>query len=189
MQPVSHPRVFSNAWFARHQRTLLALLRTPVIGRELRAALAIRRHDVGWDGRIVRLTPHSYTVANDDGTFTTDFRTHAKYGKRLYHQVLPLWKAAHAWDQFVANPLVPALNVGFDTLQQYPDSDPETTTTDGWLARDGVDESWATIRAGAGSSVLDTVGSQNIISIRSFTTSNGWNELVRSGPSFLLVKN
>lgn len=57
MQPVSHPRVFSAAWFARHQRALLTLLRTPVIGRELREALAIRRHDVGWDGRIVRLTP------------------------------------------------------------------------------------------------------------------------------------
>lgn len=146
-----HPVVFSPAWFKRYQTVLLGLLRVPVIGRELRDVLAIRRHDVGYDGRIVALTPHSYTVANPDGTFTTDFRTHAKYAKRVRYQLDGLWRAAHAWDRYVANPFVPALNVGFDTLTAYPDpGDPGTTTVDGTAYRSVASETFATIRAGNG---------------------------------------
>ena len=79
MQPV----VFSAAWFARHQRTLLWLLNAPVLGRWFRWVLCLRPHDVGYRKPIVQLLPHAYTVANADGTRTTDFRAHAKYAKRL----------------------------------------------------------------------------------------------------------
>lgn len=143
--------VFSQAWFEQHQSRLLRLLALPLLGRLFRRALAIRPHDIGYHKPIVELTPHSYTVVNDDGTYTTDFRTHAKYGKRLYYAGLPLWKALHAWDMAIANPLVPALNAGFDTLPFYPDpGTPGTTSGDWGVGRNGVTESWATITAGAG---------------------------------------
>lgn len=175
-----HPVVFSREWFDRHQRVLLWLLNAPVLGRWFRWVLCIRPHDVGHRRAISRLYPHAYEVSNDDGTVTADFRTHAKYAKRLYYAFRPVWWALHWWDQFVANPFVPALNAGFDTLTAYPDPDPEVATVDGWLARDGQDDPWATIIAGAGVSVLDSVNSQNIVTFRSFSTVNGWNDLVRS---------
>ena len=179
-----HPVVFSSAWFERYQSVLLGLLRVPVIGRELRDVLAIRRHDVGYDGRIVRITPHSYTVANPDGTFTTDVRTHAKYAKRLRYQLDGLWRAAHAWDQYVANPLVPALNVGFDTLTQYPDPGTGGTTCDGFANRDAVDESFVTIRAGAGTNVSTSDVNGQIASLVASTTTNQFANLIRGFFSF-----
>jgi hypothetical protein len=175
MQPV----VFSAAWFAKHQRVLLTLLRLPVIGLALRQVLAIRPHDVGWNRRIVQIAPHSYTVQNDDGTLTTDFRTHAKYGKRLYYELLPVWQAAHAWDQYVANRLVPALNLGFDTLTVYPDASPGVTSGSWFVRRQGVDESWATIRAGAGNDGFSPTSWQ-VIEITASATSNQWASLGRS---------
>jgi len=181
MQPVTtDPIVFSGAWFARHQRVLLALLRTPVIGRELRDVLAIRRHDVGFDGRIVAITPHSYTVAHPDGSYTVDVRTAPKFARRLRHQLDPLWRAAHAWDQYLANPLVPALNAGFDTLLQWPDpGDPGTTTVDGIVRRFTTAESFATIRTSAGNSTWNAT-SDNAVQFTADTTSNTWTNLYRS---------
>jgi len=145
------PPVFSAAWFDRYQPWLLRLLRWPLTGRLLRHALAIRPDDVGYRGRIVALRPDSYTVAHADGTYTLDCRTHDKYGKRLYHEFLPVWRMLHAWDMAVANPLVPSLNAGFDTLTVYPDAgSPGATSVDSWAGRNLVDESFATIRSSAG---------------------------------------
>lgn len=180
-----HPVVFSPAWFERYQTVLLGLLRMPVIGRELRDVLAIRRHDVGYDGRIVQITPHSYTVANPDGTFTTDFRMHHKYAKRLRYQLNGLWQAAHAWDQYVANPLVPALNVGFDTLTTYPDpGDPGTTTVDGVVRRrggdiGGISETFATLRAGAGTAASATSASDWAALLQATSTTDQFDDLRR----------
>jgi hypothetical protein len=145
--------VFSAAWFAQHQMVLIGLLRLPVVGRLFRRVLAIRRHDVGYAGRIVAITPQSYTVANPDGSLTTDFRTHAKYGKRLYCKLLPMWKLLHAWDMHVANPLVPALNLGFDTLIVYTEpGNPATTNGDWSVLRTSAGESWSSMRGGTGTS-------------------------------------
>lgn len=145
-----HPVVFSKEWFRRYQHSLVTLLNVPVLGKELKSALGIKSCDVGYEGKIIEILPHCYTVVNEDGTFTTDFRTHNKYAKRFYYQFHLLWRAMHEWDRFVANPLVPALNLGFDTFTTYPDPDPGITTCDGRVYRNGVSETWATIKAGAG---------------------------------------
>jgi hypothetical protein len=181
---MSAPPVFSPAWFARHQRPLLALLNAPVIGGELRSALAIRRHDVGGDPRrrIVRILPHAYIVANPDGTFTLDCRTHAKFAKRLYHGFYPIWRAMHEWDRFVAEPLAPALDFGFSTLTAFPDPSPETSTTDGYVAATsgGAGSTWATILAAAGTFSDHTSGTFQVIKILASSTSNQWGEVGRS---------
>lgn len=171
--------VFDSTWFAKHQRVLLGLLNAPVIGRELRDALAIRRCDVGYDGRIVALYPHAYAVANVDGTFTADVRTHAKYAKRLRYQFDAVWQAAHAWDRYVANPIVPALNLGFDTLTKYSDASPEVSSVDGSAARNGVNETWGTIRAGAGNTSDDVNTGQRIFWIKASATTSQWANLAR----------
>lgn len=176
MQPVT---VFSAAWFAQWQRVLIGLLACPLVGRWFRWVLCIRRHDVGSRGRIVQLLPHAYIVANPNGSFTMDCRTHAKYAKRLSHAFYPIWRVMHAWDMRIANPLVPAWNLGFDTLTVYPDPNPETTTVDGYVGRSGVDEAWGTIRAGAGNGANHT-GDGLRVEIQASATANQWDTLRRS---------
>jgi hypothetical protein len=176
MQPV----VFSAAWFDQHQRTLLRLLAWPLVGRWFRWVLCIRRHDVGYHGRIVALLPHAYTVANADGTLTTDFRTHAKYAKRLYYAFRPLWWTLHAWDQAIANPFVPALNAGFDTLTAYPDPDPETVSVDGQLAVAIFGDTWANVIIANANAVNDS-GTQLIFAgFKGSPNANQWANLWRS---------
>ena len=172
--------VFSQAWFEQHQSRLLRLLALPILGRLFRRALAIRPHDIGYRKPIVELTPHSYTVVNDDGTFTTDFRTHAKYGKRLYYAGLPLWKALHAWDMAIANPLVPALNAGFDTLPFYPDPGNGATTCDGYITRQTGDQTWASLIGGAGSFGGTTDTQQPLFNFNAGTASNTYDNMTRS---------
>lgn len=197
-------RPFDAAWFARHQGLLLALLAEPLLGRWCRWVLCIRRHDVGYAAPIVRLLPHAYVVRTPSvsrrrsaafagfrprvfaslqstGTYTADIRTHPKYAKRLYDAFRPLWWLCHGWDQWIANPLRPAWNLGFDTLPAaYPDPDPETTTFDGSVVRSGVDEPWSTLRSGAGTGVDDTVVWLRGVSFIASTTTNQWATLWRA---------
>lgn len=175
-----HPVVFSREWFERHQRLFLTLLALPLIGRVMRRVLAIRSCDVGYRGRIVELLPHAYVVDNGDGTVTADFRTHDKYARRLYYQLLPLWQALHAWDQAIANPFAPALNVGFDTLTAYPEPDPATVAGDAIVQRAFVSESWGTLRAGAGTGVTAGQFGNNFFRFDADTTLNVWTGLYRS---------
>jgi len=145
----------------------------------MRKVLCIRPHDVGYRGRIVALHGHYYTVRRDDGTLVSDFRTHRKYAKRLYYGLLPVWRLCHAWDRWVANPLIPAWNVGFDTLTAYPDPNPETTTVDGQVVRLSVDETWGTLRGGAGNFSDDSSADQQAVRLESSATSNQFGNLTR----------
>lgn len=176
---IAAPVVFSADWFARHQRVLLVLLMLPFVGRLLRRVLAIRLHDVGWAKAVVQLTPHSYTVDNGDGTYTLDCRTHAKYAKRLHLVLWPLWCALHAWDRWVANPLMPVLNVGFDTLTVYPDPG-SGVTTDGTATRQAGDETWAALIAGAGSFSGTNTVQDSFFNFNAGATSNTYDNLYRS---------
>ena len=175
-----HPVVFSREWFERHQRLFLTLLALPLIGRVMRRVLAIRSCDVGYRGRIVELLPHAYVVDNGDGTVTADFRTHDKYARRLYYQLLSLWQLLHAWDMAIANPFVPALNLGFDTLTVYPEPDPATVAGDAIVQRAFVSESWGTLRAGAGTGVTAGQFGNNFFRFDADTTLNVWTGLYRS---------
>ena len=188
-----HPVVFSLEWFEKHQPLLLRLLALPVVGRLLRRILAIRPHDVGYRGRIVQLLPHCYTIANDDGTFTSDFRTHHKFAKRLFYGLLPVWRLLHWWDTVVANALVPALNVGFDTLTTYPDASINNVTVDGhigygWLGAvaqfdNTVDMVFSTLRGQAtGSGANYSQG--NCIGVSSNTTTDQFRGIMRGYMTF-----
>lgn len=179
-------RVFSATWFARHQRTLLTLLNAPVIGGEFRAALAMGRDDAGGDTKrpILELRPHCYTVDNGDGTVTTDFRTHPKYARVLRHRFALLWRAAHAWDLHVANPLVPALNLGFDSLEVYPDPDPEVTTFDGTTTGGGSSMSWSSLWLHTGAASNDADNPQLIVQLSTALTNPNWYWNIRGAFTF-----
>lgn len=193
---------FTPAWFARWQWLLLLILNEPLLGRWFRWVLCIRRHDIGHRARIVALFPHAYVIAREEPgarhlveyagfrprwvrtaprtVYTADIRTHAKYAKRIYYAFRPLWWALHAWDWAVADRWVPTWSAGFSTLTAYPDpGDPGTTCIDGNVRRDGVDETWATIRGGAGTNA-DAQFNNRVIGFTASATSNQWSTLYRS---------
>lgn len=103
---------------------------------------------------------------------TTDFRCHPKFAKRVYFAFKPIWWAAHYWDEFFADQLVPQLSFGFSTLTAFPDPNPETSTVDGLAARVTAAETWATKIAGAGIQANDTSTQEWMFEITAGAASN-----------------
>jgi hypothetical protein len=171
---------FGPAWFARHQRTLIWLLASPVLGRVARWALRIRPCDVGCRGRIVAVYPHAYVVDNGDGTETADIRTHWKFSKRVYRALAPVWWAMHAWDWACADRWAPRLSFGFSTLTEYPDPGTGATTVDGYVVRQSVSETWSTIRAAAGTNADQSSASANVVMMQGAATTNRYSAILRS---------
>lgn len=159
--------VFSRVWFHQHQKPLLWLANS-WLGRRL---LRIDTRE-----KIIRIEPNAVWWKKG-GKFVAEFRTHDKYAKRLYYALYPVWRLAHAWDSFWS----PRFNLGFDTLTQYPDPDPETATVDGRCFRTGIDESWATIHDAAdGTGAQDSGATTQHVYIKATTTTDQWGDLYRS---------
>lgn len=121
--------VFSNEWFDEHQSSLLKFANTR-FGRYI-LRINGKRSDVK-KNRIIKIQPHAITWL-ENNQYKTEFRTHAKFSKRLYHAFKPLWHLIHLWDMQIANRLDYSLNLGFDTLTAYPDASVETDTMDGYV--------------------------------------------------------
>ena len=91
--------------------------------------------------------------------------------------------AFHIWDLF-ADHYTPKLSLGFATLTVYPDANVESTTVDGEANRNGVDETWGTIRAGAGVGFNDSGGADRNFAV--LLTSNTTNQYAQIYRSFFL---
>lgn len=166
-------QVFSKEWFELRQKYILWFANSWV-GRRF---FHIQR-DVPKGKKLTKMLPHCVEWANDDGTMTIDFRTHPKFAKRLYHGLKPLWFMLHGWD-FAFGQKAQQLNFGFDTLTVYPDADPETSTVDGIVGRESVDEIFATIQGGAGNFFNDTSTTVGLF-LRASTTIDQYDRLRRA---------
>lgn len=165
--------VFSKEWFLEHQKKLLWLANT-YLGKRL-----FRIHkDCPRGRRIIKLLPNCYTWDNEDGTVSTDFRTHDKFAKRLYYGLKPLWYALHFWDWLFADRYYPELSFEFDTLTAYPAAG-AVSPCDGYVVRSGVNETFTGIRSGAGTSAVNSI-SDFITSLYGSTTSNQYERIRRA---------
>lgn len=142
--------VFSEEWFEKYQKQLLWFANT----RWGRYVLRIHgdRSDVG-KNKIEQIYPGAIKW-REGREYKMEFRTHAKYAKRFYYAFKPLWWLMHYWDMVVANNLNQALNLGFDTINYYPSSSNDANTL-----RDGVDQTFSSIRAGAATDVFSELHS------------------------------
>lgn len=158
--------VFSKEWFEYYQSKLLWFANT----RYGRWVLRIHgnRSDVG-KNKITKIEPHAITW-KENGQYKTEFRTHAKFSKRLYYGLKPLWHLIHLWDIQIANRLNTALNLGFDTLIFYPDAHPETSSVDGYIYKSGSDVTFATIRSSSGTARDDSGTALNVKLVAGGTT-------------------
>ena len=116
------------------------------------------------------MLPNGYSEWGGGRSFRSTFYTKPIYAPKLYPalQVVDLchnWlkdfdeaKTLLAWQLGLTRrqPAI-ATNLLFATTSTfYPDPNPETTSVDGHLERSGVNETWGTIRAGAGTGAGDS---------------------------------
>jgi len=67
----------------------------------------------------------------------------------------------------------------------YPDTAPETTSVDGYAGRAQANETWATIRGGAGEGAnSDDTDSANLVKIETESTSGEWDHISRTAVTF-----
>jgi hypothetical protein len=170
--------MFNKQFFLKHQGKLLWLLNTPVVCLWFRYVLRISGESSAVGSlKIDRILPHAIFWWHGDKQ-VAEFRTHAKFSKRLYYAFRPLWWAMHAWDWCVADRWIPELSFGFDTLTRYPDADPETNTVDGVVAQNygayGNGQSWATLIAAAGNEAADSDATHTAFNFKSDSGSNLW---------------
>jgi hypothetical protein len=159
-----------------HQGKLLWLLNAPLVGMWFRRVLRVsgESSSVG-RRRIFRILPHAIFWWQGDKQ-VAEFRTHAKFSKRLYYSFAPLWWTMHAWDWAFADRWVPELSFGFATLTKYPDAHPETDTVDGYVGgafTAGVTD-WATLIADPGGYAIDNALDEDYIYIASESTTPHW---------------
>ena len=181
-------KVFDKKFFSRHQSILLWLLNAWLIKYWFRGVLHVYSSK-----KIFEITPNSYTfdkyITIRNGRLvtiqTTDFRTHNKYGKRLYFSFKYIWWTMHIWDEiFGDRVLYPRLSFGFDTLTKYPDAFPSSTTIDGLTEKNigtlGVGVSWATLIGAAGTGDNQDAATHNYLQIISDNVSAQWLNIQRS---------
>jgi hypothetical protein len=116
------PAKYDN-FFNTHQRLLLILLNTPRLGNELRRLLWIENDT----HRITRISPYSISWALDGKKRAGLFRAGDHHAEALRKNFGRLLKALHAWDMNVANPLVPAWNLGMDIYDENDGANTEDT--------------------------------------------------------------
>lgn len=178
--------VFDNQWFHNHQKGLLFLCNNFILKYWFRWILRINK-DLKWSEKIIALEPNNYKVviSKDDKEVKVrvDFRTHEKFGKRLYYAFKPFWYLIHGWDWMTWEK--PEWNLGFDTLTSYPQAGGGggNTTCDGTISRFGVNESFASISTSAGNGA-DAIGYVDQARLVASSTSNQFTGLSRGGLTF-----
>jgi hypothetical protein len=173
-------QVFSKDWFALHQKKLLWFANTSVGRYVLR--VHGKRSSVG-KNKIVKILPNAITwsLSEKEGVLTTEFRTHDKFGKRLYYTFKPFWYLMHFFDWVLLDRFVWAnkYSFGFATLGPVYPSAGEVAPVDGFALRTG-DETFSTIRGGAGNDWSSTVGAANrFVALVASATSNQYSQLRR----------
>lgn len=174
--------------FQRYQKFLLAFANTR-FGRDY---LLVGKHPEGLP--IVKLFPDGLTYQAEPRLFVSVFFPRSPYlGKfRLALESLAiLEEAGIKLKDFLAKPewVIPHFqDLSFSTWLPLlarttstfnPDADTETNTVDGYAARGGVDEIFATIRSGAGTAAVDDSAVTDFGLVWSSTTSSQYQQIRR----------
>lgn len=147
------------------------------------------RDYLGIDEEVDLLLPNGYRRLIGQNKnyyfFETKVSSHTLYSHKLY----PYLKALDSYNQFREGKiqrflaqsigLIGKVPVGLTITTVSPDADPESTTVDGQVRRSGVNETFATIRAGAGNAAFPSETSSTAGQLAASTTSNQYGTLSR----------
>lgn len=181
--------VFGKHWFRKHQKFLLNLLNFPILKIWFRWVLRIRKCDLPLKTRILEIGPnffsHSAKLKGDKVELQTSFRSNEKYARRLRYAFAPVWWAMHFWDWLVADRFIPSFSFQFSTLTAYPQSGGGggNTTCDGEADRSAAQDTFANLRAGAGTGASTADFSQGPYLLAG-TTSTKYTDMLRFGETF-----
>jgi hypothetical protein len=162
--------MFSKQWFNSHQAILLRFANTWLGKKILR---------IDSKEKLIGILPNAiFWKGKKKNEYVAEFRTHDKFGKRLYYAFKPLWYLFHLWDMV----WYPKFNLGFDSLTVYPDASPESTSVDGYARRQSAG-TWSQLRDGAGITAGDADGNL-YVNLASGNVGDQWNDMVRSAMLF-----
>lgn len=167
--------IFDHHWFLQHQASLRLFANT-LLGRYI---LCLDQTDIG-NKRVEFILPNAILWRGEGKKYIADIRTHDKFAKRLYFGLYPLWKTFHIWDTVFANSVQPSWNLGFDTTGNLYPAAGGNSPVDGLVRRSGIDEAFATIRGGAGTSAIvdGSIGDTSTY-IEATATTNQYSQLRR----------
>jgi len=168
-------KALSKDFFRSNQELLIWLLNNKYTKQWFRWVLRIQgdRSQVGKKD-ILNILPHAIFWKGETEEYVGEFRTHAKFSKRLYYAFRPLWWMCHFWDSLIADRWIPKYSFGFASITVKPDADPETNTVDGTIYATIAEDTWATIRTGAGTLAEDDTGTMQLAYYVAGPTTNMW---------------
>ena len=168
--------LFNKEWFLKHQKKLLWFANTS-FGRDLL--------DIKVKEKILKITPESihYFVDFRNKKLILGYEIYSgtKFAELLYKRGYYFWKAVHTFDTVFANNFKPNWNLGFDAFPGEP-LNPATGSAapvNGEVERQGVDEVWATIRAGAGTAAGDDPTPSSFCYVTATTTTDQYSRIRR----------
>ena len=174
--------IFDKNWFKKHQKKLVWFANTKIGKRFF--AFQKMGHYLEKGKPIIKITPNSVaqhiSIKGKRVKIKEQFFIRNEYARKLYFYLLPVWYLMHFWDWLLADRYYPRLSFGFNTLTTYPDGIP-VTTQNGYVGKQGVDQTWATIISGDGT--YAGVGSADTGSFTynaSSATPNQWTQTIRS---------
>jgi hypothetical protein len=138
-------KVFGTEWFSKYNKWIVRLARLPLIGEFI---FSFKKFGHYVDRKmIISVRPNSVVeyVGYKEGRveLREQFFVRNEYALRLQSVFYPIWIMFHIWD-IITRPF-PQLNLGFDTLEVYPDAGHTSTTVDGAVTVRSLNETWATM--------------------------------------------
>lgn len=142
-------------------------------------------------GKVALLLPNGYHLY-DRGVYRATFYTRPVFVPKLYKSLVALDRVAMwikgfdeamkilTWQTGLSSSM-PALirSVNLTITTFFPDPNPETATVDGTAERSGVDETFTTIRAGAGVNADDSAATMNVCRLIATATTDQFSRLGR----------
>ena len=129
--------MFNTDFFVEHQKQLLGFLNSN-IGGAIRRSLWIPEYK----HPIIKLSPNAAHVLLPNGQIKAILYSNKQYGQAILRNYKPLWKTLHWWDMKLANRLMPAWNVGFDS---YDAGSPnEASANDTWIRSSAATTNYGT---------------------------------------------
>jgi hypothetical protein len=172
-------KVFSKEWFKKYSKAITWVARLPILG-ELIFNFKKYGHYVDRK-KVCEVTPNSVVeylgMKGKKAELRQHFFVRNEYALRLQEVFYPIWITFHIWD-IITRP-IPQLNLGFDTLEKNPAAG-ENSPVDGYVYHVQANQTWATIRNGAGTSAFSTDTGADFIGVVAGANSNTWSNIIRS---------
>lgn len=180
--------IFSNKWFKENQKLILFLLNFPIPKYREYFRYKLGLIDLDEKIKIVKIGIDNYQYKLDNEYNQGFFYSNNPISKQFYFGFLDVWENIHKWDLYFANKYVPAFNLGFDTLDVYPEAAPETYACDGYTyAGTGSSLTYATIHSRNGDYGDGGTSTNGGCRIVTTTTTDRFSYLVRGMYFFNLV--